>query len=111
MDKLKTSTKRARSSGTILKRSKTTAPPLKEYFPTAQLADKEFISQVVMECLIDNDVEGAMDAIRSFIDAQNKLQMSKTQKMARSTIYDALRPGANPTMKTLAKLLHATVVH
>ena len=50
-----------------------------------------------------------MDAIRSFIDSQNKLQMSKTHKMARSTIYDALKPGANPTMKTLAKLLHATV--
>lgn len=64
-----------------------------------------------MECLIDNDVDGVIDAIRTFIDAQNKLQMSKSQSMARSTIYDALKPGANPTIKTLAKLLHATMAY
>lgn len=112
MAKLKTSTKPVRSSRNISKPLKKNEITFEEYSPTAKIADEEFISKVIWECLKDNDVEGVIDALRTFVDAQNKLQISKSENISRSTIYDSLKPGANPTLKTLAKLVHGfTSIH
>lgn len=77
-----------------------------EFSPSKELANEEFISKVIWECLKDNDTEGVIDALRTFISAQNKLQISQTEHMARSTVYETLKPGANPTLRTLGKLIH-----
>jgi DNA-binding phage protein len=63
----------------------------------------------VWECFKENDTEGALDAIRTFIEARNKLCISQTKNISRSTIYNALKPGANPTLKTFSKLIHASL--
>lgn len=79
------------------------------FSPTAELANHGFIAQVIWECLKNNDPEGVMEALRTFIEAHNKLQLCKIEHLAISTLHEALQPGANPTLITLCKLIHGAL--
>ncbi len=74
--------------------------------PTDTLLNEDFISRAVWECLKNNDPEGVMEVIAAHLEAVNKTQLAKKVSMARSTLYHSLR-GKNPTVTTLAKLIHA----
>ncbi|MFZ4100074.1 MAG: hypothetical protein ACOYKZ_07115 [Chlamydiia bacterium] len=47
-----------------------------------------------------------MEVLEAHIEAVNFLKLSKTGEIPRSTLYHALS-GRNPTLKTLAKIVHA----
>jgi DNA-binding phage protein len=47
-----------------------------------------------------------LEIIGIYLEAANKTQMAKKASVARSTVYQSLK-GGNPTVKTLAKLVHA----
>jgi DNA-binding phage protein len=84
---------------------------LKKLNPSKQLTDKKFIGAAILECLNNNDPEGVMEMISIYINA---LKRSKSQFLAcadlpRTTAYHSLR-NKNPTIKTLAKWMHAAHV-
>ncbi len=74
--------------------------------PSKLLADEKFVGQVILECLKDNDPEGVIEAIDTYLQAVNKLQFSNETEIPRSTLYYLSR-SKNPTLKTLAKTVHA----
>jgi DNA-binding phage protein len=76
-----------------------------EYSPTEELMDEAFIAQAMWECLKNNDTAGVLEVIEAHLEAVNKVKATKKAELARSTMYNALK-GRNPTLKTLAKLVH-----
>lgn len=65
------------------------------------------MGSAIMQCLFENDHEGVLEIIENYLYALNKTQFLKDAEIPRSTMYNLLRR-RNPTIKTLAKLLHAS---
>lgn len=80
---------------------------LHEYDPVKNLLDTEKMGAAILQCLFDNDHEGVLEIIENYLYALNKTQFLKDANIPRSTMYNFLRR-RNPTIKTLAKLLHAS---
>ena len=76
--------------------------------PREELLNEELIGRAIWECLKEGDSEGVIEVIRIYLDAVNKTEIARESSMARSTLYHALK-SKNPTIKTLAKLVHACV--
>ncbi len=76
--------------------------------PREELLNEELIGRAIWECLKDGDSEGVIEVIRIYLEAVNKTQIAKENDMARSTMYHTLK-SKNPTVKTLAKLVHACI--
>ncbi len=123
MDKLKTLPKQKasslRASRSKLKENRTkkkqqkTALVLRkdakvtEHDPMQYLLDTNKMGAAVMECLIENDTEGALEILEIYLDAINRTQFLKEAKIPRSTVYNVFKR-RNPTIKTLAKIMHAS---
>lgn len=73
--------------------------------PKASFMDLQKVGAALLECLIDNDTETFIEILESFLRV-NKLQTAKQANMSRSTIQLALSKTGNPTLKTLAKIVH-----
>jgi predicted transcriptional regulator len=76
------------------------------FSPTEKLRDIKLIGAAIMECLIDNDPKGAMEAIETHLEAMNKSAFLKEAGVPRSTMYKLFKT-KNPTIKTLAKIIYA----
>lgn len=77
---------------------------IKKTNPLRELISPNMIAKAVFECLSTNDPQGAMGMIEIYLDAINKAKLQKKSRLAKSTMYSALRH-RNPTMKTLAKIM------
>jgi DNA-binding phage protein len=75
--------------------------------PIANLLDPALIGSAIMQCLIENDPEGVMEIIKDHLYALNKSKFLREADVPRSTMYQLLKR-KNPTIKTLAKIMHAT---
>ncbi len=107
MGKIKTSKKLQRS----LERSRKASPDkmkgLSRVHPLKELVDVQQTALAILECLQNNDPEGAMEMISIYLDALNKTRLRQKTKLPKSTMYSALKH-RNPTIKTLAKIMHAS---
>lgn len=61
----------------------------------------------IMQCFIENDTEGVLEIIEGYLYAVNKTQFLKEAHVPRSTAYNFFKR-RNPTIKTLAKIIHAS---
>jgi len=110
MGKIKTSKKRQRSSARSVRINLNKVPGLTRANPLKELVDPEKTGLAILECLQNNDPEGAMEMIAIYLDALNKAHLRKKSKLPKSTMYSALKH-RNPTIKTLAKIMHASTKH
>jgi DNA-binding phage protein len=78
----------------------------KEHNPTEYLTNTDNIGKAILECLENNDPEGVMEVIAIYLEAVNKTKLSTNNLLHRQTVYSALKH-RNPTVKTLAKLMHS----
>jgi len=106
MAKAKISIRRRKSakSGSMIKLKKRP----REYDPMKDLLDEELIAKAVWECLKENDPDGVIEILEVHISAKNKSQLAKEHDISRTTLYHAFK-SKNPTLHTLAKLVHATI--
>jgi DNA-binding phage protein len=74
--------------------------------PFEKMSDIKLIGSAIMECFIDNDPEGVMEVIETHLEAINKSKFLKEAEVPRSTMYKLMKM-KNPTIKTLAKIIHA----
>ena len=81
---------------------------LRPYSPTEQLLDEDFIAKAVWECFKNNDPEGVVEVIQAHMRAVNKAKAAKENDLPKSSMYNAFK-GKNPTIRTLAKLVHCCV--
>lgn len=106
MDKQKTSTKQKElvENGSKIKLKKNP----REYNPTKDLLDEHLIAEAIWECLKEDDPNGVIEILEAHLSAKNKSKLAKESNLGRTTIYHAFK-SKNPTLHTLAKLIHATV--
>jgi DNA-binding phage protein len=106
MDKSKISGKRRRSSvqpsKIKMKLRRNTAT--KKISPIEELLNEEVISHALWECLKEGDDEGFKELIVAYIETCNKAQTAKKAAVSRKTMYNLK---ANPTIKTVARVVHA----
>lgn len=76
------------------------------YNPTKALLDEARIGRAIWECLKNGDPEGVMEVLQIHLEACNKTQIAKEAQLSKTTMYHSLR-SKNPTVRTLAKLVHA----
>lgn len=79
----------------------------KRYDPGKRLRNPKFVAEAFFQALSENDVDAALDTLEGYLMATGKATLSKEGNIAPSTVYNALSEGANPTLKTVARLLHA----
>lgn len=80
---------------------------LKEYDPVKNLLDINKMGAAIMQCFIENDTEGVLEIVENYLYAVNKTQFLKEANIPRSTAYNFFKR-RNPTIKTLAKIMHAS---
>ena len=80
---------------------------LKEYDPVKNLLDINKMGAAIMQCFIENDTEGVLEIVENYLYAVNKTQFLKEANIPRSTVYNFFKR-RNPTIKTLAKIMHAS---
>lgn len=78
----------------------------REYDPLQDLLDESLIANAIWECLKDNDPDGVIEIIEAHLNAKNKSKLADQFNLPRTTIYHAFK-SKNPTLHTLAKLVHA----
>lgn len=81
---------------------------VERYDPTEALLDEERIGRAIWECLKNGDSEGVIEVIQIHLEACNKTQLAKEAHLPKTTLYHSFR-SKNPTIRTLAKLVHACV--
>lgn len=105
MDKIKTLKKHQTSLEKLAKVDLDKVRGLKRSNPIKELADPNQTAMAVFECLLNNDPTGAMEMIQLYLDATNKSKLRNEVALHKSTMYSALKH-RNPTIKTLAKIMH-----
>lgn len=79
---------------------------LRKSNPREELLDEELISRAIWECLKNGDSEGVIEVIRIYMETVNMTLNAKHNGISKSAIHHTLK-NRNPTIKTLAKLVHA----
>lgn len=95
-----------RKSSKNTKKPKNNVHELIPFNPLEEFLDPAFLGKTIVACLENNDPEGVIEVINSYLELSNKASLAKRAHMARSTLYYSLKQ-KNPTLKTLAKIMHA----
>lgn len=78
---------------------------LKTHHPEETFKNHSKVGAALLESLIDNDTEAFIEILDAYLRI-NRSRVAKSAKMARSTVQLALSKHGNPTLKTLAKIVH-----
>lgn len=76
-----------------------------EYSPTEEFLDEHFIADAIWDCLKNDNPEGVVEIIEAHLATVNKQKLAKKACLPRSTLYNTLK-NKNPTIRTLAKMVH-----
>lgn len=87
----------------ILDESKLHDSNTKEYFK-----DHTMIGEALLQCLVENDAEAFMEILDSYLRV-NRTQVAENANLPRSTVSLAFSKKGNPTLKTIAKIVHEAV--
>lgn len=80
----------------------------KKFDPAKKLRDPNFVAKAFFQALQDNDIDAALDVLDGYLMATCKGEIAKQGSIPSSTVYNALSHGSNPTLRTIARLLHAS---
>src|SRR3990167_7491572 len=76
--------------------------------PQEFFKDDKVIAQALLRCLMDNDTEAFMEILDYYL-CVNRTQIAEGAKLPRSTVSLAFSKKGNPTLKTIAKIVHEAV--
>src|SRR5437016_1712977 len=76
---------------------------------TQAFENKNEVAKALLECLIDNDTETFMEILDAYL-CVNRTKIAKRTKLTRATITQAFSKKGNPTLKTIAKIVHESAV-
>jgi len=63
------------------------------------------VAAALLQCLIDNDSESFMEILDSYLRV-NRSKIAQKTKLSRATVSSAFSKKSNPTLKTIAKIVH-----
>ncbi|SCA63126.1 hypothetical protein SCG7109_AI_00190 [Chlamydiales bacterium SCGC AG-110-M15] len=82
---------------------------LSSHDPDISFKDNKKVGSALLECLLENDTEGFIEILDTYLKV-NRSRVAKKAKLARSTVQQALSKTGNPTLKTLAKIVHQSML-
>ena len=77
-----------------------------EYNPDVRLKSPKIVAQALWQCLVENDIQGFKDILRSHLEVVNKDELAKKAGIPRRTLFRMLSPEGNPTLENLGKIIH-----
>ena len=71
-----------------------------------ELANKELVREILIDCLVQNDLGTFQDVLIGYLRTTSKSELSRNAKIGRTTLYDLIDPKKpfNPTLETLGKI-------
>lgn len=72
----------------------------------AYLLNQENVGEAILDCLLNNDPEGVIEVISIYLRNLNKEKFRQKAEIGKSTYYYLMK-SKNPTIKTLAKIVHS----
>ncbi len=70
--------------------------------------DFDKVGTALLESLIQNDTEAFIEILDAYLKV-NRTKIAKKAKMSRSTVQQALSRKGNPTLRTIARIVHESV--
>ena len=67
--------------------------------------NKKQVAEALLECLLENDTESFMEILDAFL-CVNRTHIAQHTNLTRATITSAFSKRGNPTLKTIAKIVH-----
>lgn len=71
--------------------------------------NKNEVAKALLECLIDNDTATFMEILDAYLFI-NRTKIAQGTKLTRATVTQAFSKKGNPTLKTIAKIVHEAVM-
>ena len=81
---------------------------LKKHSPSHFFKDFDKVGTALLESLIQNDTEAFIEILDAYLKV-NRARVAKRARMSRSTVQHALSKNGNPTLKTIARIVHESV--
>ena len=70
--------------------------------------NKNEVASALLECLIQNDTETFMEILDAYLSV-TRTHVAERAKLTRVTVTQAFSKKGNPTLKTIAKIVHEAV--
>ncbi len=87
-----------------LKRGIRTSP----HHATTKLFNTKKVAAALADCLLDGDVAAFKEVLSVHINlVGNKREFSRKTGIGRATLYEALSPEGNPSLETVARIVHS----
>lgn len=115
MGKIQTLKKQEKSSKSTSKVKTVVKPRLKagaqayDYSAASELANRKFISDAIADALIDGDADAVREILLSHLEQVHKDHFYKDAGISRRALFKLMKPNANPTLESLAKVCKALV--
>ena len=68
----------------------------------------EKVARALLQCLEDNDAGAYLEILDAYLSA-NRTRIAKETQLSRTTVQKALSKKGNPTIRTIAKIVHRAV--
>jgi len=109
MNKKKTLKKQEFSLNDIQRFNINNEKKLTEFKPEEFFKNKKGVAEALLQCLIENDTGAYMEILDSYLRV-NRSYIAQSTGISRSTISLAFSKTGNPTLKTIAKIVHKSVL-
>ena len=76
--------------------------------PKRAFKNKKEVALALFLCLEKNDTESFVEILEAYLDV-NKSEIAKRSNLSRSTVQSTFSRSGNPTLKTLAQVVHESV--
>jgi DNA-binding phage protein len=79
-----------------------------EHKPSGFFKSHEKVAEALLQSLEENDVEAFLEILDVYLRV-NRTKVSKETQLSRTTVQNALSRRGNPTIRTIAKIVHSAV--
>lgn len=82
---------------------------LKTHHPEKSFKSFNKVGTALLESLMENNTEAFIEILDGYLQI-NRSRVAKQAHIARSTVQQALSKNGNPTLKTIAKIVHESFI-
>ncbi len=83
-------------------------PPNLNHKPSAFFKDHENVAEALLQSLEENDADAFLEILDAYLKV-NRTKVAKETRLSRTTVQNALSKKGNPTIRTIAKIVHRAV--
>ena len=88
-------------------KSKKSAPDF-QHKPSAFFKSHEQVAKALLQSLEENDADAFLEILDAYLKV-NRTKVARETRLSRTTVQNALSKKGNPTIRTIAKIVHQAV--